>query len=126
VCDPDDKKYEANALGLFYTAVSRATTLGDTDGLNSAIYFQGRLKGERFRRLINCKDSCKIFEKATKRNEWVYYLKTQEHKCKNYVTRTLERSDEIKLFSQRRFTYEQLYDRFQAYKVALFQYKHML
>ena len=29
VCDPDEKKWEGNTIGLLYTAVSRGTTLGD-------------------------------------------------------------------------------------------------
>ena len=50
VCDPDESKYEGKFLGLFYTAVSRATTLGDDDGLNSALYFTGdHVKEDRIR-----------------------------------------------------------------------------
>ena len=41
VCDPDEKSFESSALGLLYTAVSRGTTLGDSDGMNSAVYFTG-------------------------------------------------------------------------------------
>ena len=41
VCDPDKREAERSALGLFYTALSRATTLGDKNGDNSAIYFIG-------------------------------------------------------------------------------------
>ena len=41
ICDPDKSEVEGRALGLFYTALSRATTLGDDDGLNSANYFTG-------------------------------------------------------------------------------------
>ena len=52
ICDPDEKKIEGTSLGLFYTATSRATTLGDDDGMNSAIYFSGnQFKEERIRGL---------------------------------------------------------------------------
>ena len=47
VCNPDESKYEGKFLGLFYTAVSRATTLGDDDGLNSALYFTGATVSKR-------------------------------------------------------------------------------
>jgi hypothetical protein len=43
ICDPDMKQSEARATGLFYTALSRATTFGDSEGLNSAIYFMGEI-----------------------------------------------------------------------------------
>ena len=41
ICDPDMRHVEGSALGLFYTALSRATTLGNEDGSESAIYFTG-------------------------------------------------------------------------------------
>ena len=41
ICDPHDKSVETTQTGMFYTAVSRGTTLGDNNGLNSAIYFTG-------------------------------------------------------------------------------------
>ena len=31
VCDPDEKKFEGTSLGLFYTALSRGTTLEDDE-----------------------------------------------------------------------------------------------
>ena len=50
------KKIEGTSLGLFYTATTRATTLGDDDGLNSAIYFSGtRFREERIRGLTKLK-----------------------------------------------------------------------
>ena len=50
ICDPDDRKWEGKFMGLFYTALSRATTLGDANGLNSAIYFTGKdFKEDRIR-----------------------------------------------------------------------------
>ena len=68
ICDPDEKKFEGTgALGLLYTAVSRGTTLGDTNGLNSAIYFDGKdFRRERIQRLAYCKDSNQLFKMATK------------------------------------------------------------
>ena len=40
ICDPHDSSAEITHLGVFYTAISRATTLGDDDGLNSAFYLE--------------------------------------------------------------------------------------
>ena len=57
VCDPD-KKFKGTFLGLFYTATSRATSLGNDDGLNSAIYFSGsQVREERIRGLTKFKNS---------------------------------------------------------------------
>ena len=41
ICDPDTKSAEARGTGVLYTAVSQATSLGDINGMNSAIYFIG-------------------------------------------------------------------------------------
>lgn len=42
ICDPDDHKFGGNFMGLFYTALSRATTLDDENYRGSAIYFVDR------------------------------------------------------------------------------------
>lgn len=76
VCDPDEKKWEGQNLGLLYTAVSRATTLGDESGLNSAIYFDGdEFKEERIRHLTRKKDSMQLYPSAIDREKWVQHLK---------------------------------------------------
>jgi len=68
LCDPDGGKFESSALGLFYTAVSRATTLGDEDGMNSAIYFMGEhMNEERIRRIGMCKGSRNEFIRVNER-----------------------------------------------------------
>lgn len=41
VVDPDCQSCEATMTGLLYTAVSRGTTLGNDEGLGSAVYFIG-------------------------------------------------------------------------------------
>ena len=76
VCDPDDRFFEGKNLGLFYTAVSRATTLGDDTGLNSAIYFTGTtFNQDRIRNLDTKMGSVDLFDLAAKRKAWVNYLK---------------------------------------------------
>ena len=83
VCDPDTKDWEGRCLGLLYTAVSRGTTLGDEDGLNSAVYFQGAdFKEDRIRQLYQKKDSDDDYALAVKRTEWVDYLKERERNMK--------------------------------------------
>ena len=43
VCDPGTRKFEGICVGLFYTLLSRVTTLGNPlDIMSSAIYFTGR------------------------------------------------------------------------------------
>ena len=52
VVDPGNKNREGNCPGLLYTAVSRATTLGNEDGLDSALYFtEDYSTDERFRNI---------------------------------------------------------------------------
>jgi hypothetical protein len=75
VCDPDDRRYEGLNLGLFYTALSRARTLGDDDGLNSAIYFTGAdFCEECFRNLAFKPTSFEEYPLANKRTVWVDHL----------------------------------------------------
>lgn len=75
ICDVDKKEYEKTNLGLFYTALSRATTLGDDNGLNSAIYFEGtHFKPERFRYLTKTPNTDKLFKLAKQRQDWVDHL----------------------------------------------------
>lgn len=41
ICDPGPNKFERINPGLLYTVASRATTFGDENGKNSALYFTG-------------------------------------------------------------------------------------
>ena len=96
LCDPDEKKFEGTSLGLFYTAVSRATTLGDADGLNSAIYFTGnQFKEQRIRRLTKLKGSDIDFVVAQKRANWVSFLRRREKASKPLLQRTLRSRHKI-------------------------------
>jgi hypothetical protein len=53
VLEPGDRKFEGNNVGLFYTAMSRATTIGNTgDRISSAVYFDSpHFSIERFTNL---------------------------------------------------------------------------
>jgi hypothetical protein len=86
ICDPDKKQFEASALGLFYTALSRATTLGDDDGLNSAIYFTGdNFTEERIRNLCYKTGTYQQFDKAIHRKKWVSYLNHRTNETSKWV-----------------------------------------
>ena len=91
ICDPDQKHFEASALGLLYTALSRATTLGDDNGLNSAIYFTGvNFKEDRIRNPCNKKGTTKAFEKAIHRTAWVKYLTQQTTRTSAWVLQNIK------------------------------------
>lgn len=75
VCDPGTRQFEGNNPGLFYTAVSRPTTLGSKDdGLGSALYFRGEnMNAERIRDLKL--DSRGVpYNKIMLRDQWVERL----------------------------------------------------
>ena len=76
ICDPDKSEAEGRgALGMLYTAVSRATTLGDDDGLESAIYFTGDdFNEKRIRNLGKRKNALDDFQNVTRRKIWVQHL----------------------------------------------------
>lgn len=75
ICDPGDLTVEGKNPGIFYTATSRATTFGDENGLNSAIYFSGKnLTKQRIQRLTKCKTRNQEYIKVTKRRKWSQYL----------------------------------------------------
>ena len=95
VCDPDEKKFEGTSLGLFYTATSRATTLGDEDSLNSAIYFSGsQFKEERIRGLTKLKNSDQDFIMAKKRTKWVDFLRRREQMSQHHIRKTMKHKKE--------------------------------
>lgn len=75
VCDPDGKKAEGKATGLLYTAVSRATSLGDDNGLNSGIYFIGNdITPERVQRVSYKTNSSMLLANVERRSSWVNHL----------------------------------------------------
>ena len=120
LCDPDEKKYEGTSLGLFYTAVSRATTLGDENGLNSAIYFMGNhFKEERIRRLTKLKHSDLDFVVAQKRAKWVSYLSQKETLTFPLVRTTKQnKASTLEFLRSTTFDYNFLHRRKHAYVAA--------
>lgn len=75
LCDPDVKSAEGKCTGLFYTGVSRGTTLGDENGLGSAVYFQGpNLTRERIQDLTKRNNSDEDYVQVQRRRDWVQHL----------------------------------------------------
>ncbi len=113
ICDPDEGKFESSALGLFYTAVSRATTLGDDDGLNSAIYFIGEhMNEERIRRIGMCKSSRNEFVRVAERRKWVKHI---ESKTKGSNLSKKKEKEAIGWAKENKFEYETLVTRIRKY-----------
>ena len=78
VGDPGTRNFEANNPGLFYTLLSRATTLGEErKPKTSAIFFKGtNMSRERIEK-ITCKQGKEkgVYKKIEDLRIWVAYLK---------------------------------------------------
>ena len=75
ICDPDNRKFEGRCTGLLYTALSRATTLGDNHGKHSAIYFTGEyFNYDRIKYLVLKYNLKEEYENVKRRRTWVEYL----------------------------------------------------
>ena len=73
VCDAGTAKHEALFPGLFYTALSRATTIGSAvDRSKSAIFFMN-ITGDRLERLTSNSQNQK-YNLIQKRDNWTNYL----------------------------------------------------
>ena len=113
----DEKKIEGTSLGLFYTATSRATTLGDDDGMNSAIYFSGnQFKEKHIRGLTKLKNSDQDFIMAKKRQKWVEFLQRRERMSKDQIRKVLKKKPQlVSLLKSTKFDYDILYSRIRSY-----------
>jgi hypothetical protein len=123
IVDPDEKHFESSALGLLYTALSRATTYGDEDGLNSAIYFDGpAFKAERIRNLTYKTTSThkrEEFELARKRRYWVQHIKRQTRSTLALIQPIIANGPAIATWATKhRLSYKQLQSRIEEYKKA--------
>jgi len=113
ICDPDGKIVEGRNTGFFYTMLSRATTLGDPNGLNSAIYFTGpNLTKQRIQQLTLKTNSFQVLENVKRRTAWVQYLENQIVDTSNISHLQIQ-----KLFqwTQTPIPYDILYERTQKY-----------
>ena len=80
VCDPGTKDFEGRNTGLFYTTLSRPTTMGRRkDHLDSAIFFEGdNMRPERIMNITRAKTGY-LFKKAALRKLWVAKLERYNH-----------------------------------------------
>jgi hypothetical protein len=109
ICDPDVKASESRATGLFCTALSRATTLGDEDGLNSAIYFTGKnITKDRIQHVTLKSDKNEEYINVIRRRKWVHHLKKNTVKSKRTDTK---QAQQMLLWSKQRIASNKLYDR---------------
>ena len=72
IVDPGTRQFEGQNPGLFYTALSRITTMGDpVDKSTSAIFFTGSNMTPN--RIMNITKNCynKFFQTVLKRDKWV-------------------------------------------------------
>ena len=79
---PIVKQFEGINIGLFYTLLSRATSLGNIDDAtfkDSAIYFIGNNMNEDRIRNITKNSNGNDYLKVSKRNAWIGYLHKHKH-----------------------------------------------
>ena len=128
ICDPDKKDVEGRCPGLLYTALSRATTLGDSRGIGSALYFDGiHFNYERIKHLTRKQNVTERYERVIKREQWVNHLKDHMKNAPSHSKdgARKESKEALKLFhwaKHTRYTCEELdsrIDSFVRFKVAL-------
>ena len=105
ICDPGNRQFEMNNPGTLYSQVSRATTIGDSSRLNSAIYFHGpNITKHRFMNTTKKKDG-NITEKVINRNKWITLL------ARNVKTNTMtecEKDDLTEWIKKTKITNKQI------------------
>jgi len=116
ICDADDRQFEGKFMGLFYTAISRATTLGDANGLNSAIYFTGEhFKEDRIRQIGKRVGSSDDYVPIQQRAKWVQHLKQHTRSINKPTSSMLDTLEWAKHSS---YTYDELFHRIKAFQLA--------
>ena len=81
ICDPGTRTFEGSCPGLFYTLLSRVTTLGvPSDLTTSSIYFKGNNMNPKRIQNITLKENGTPYIGVTKRRQWVNYLNSHAHK----------------------------------------------
>ena len=113
IIDPGEKEVEGTNTGLFYTGLSRGATLGDANGLHSAIYFIGNhLTKERIQTLTLRKNSVQEYLNVTKRRHWVLFL--ENHTIENQNPNTHRCRACYKFFFEP-LSYETIYNQISKY-----------
>ena len=117
VIDPDNKTAEGQCPGLFYTGISRGTTLGDSNGLHSAIYFQGdHITKERVQLLTKQTNSTKDYLTVERRRSWVAHL--DKHCQKNLGSNTATVKKTVQWSKTTKYSYDELHKRVEQYTTS--------
>jgi hypothetical protein len=94
IVDPGERGFEGNNPGLFYTILSRITTLGNKlKDMDPAIYFTGKNMNKNRISFLALDKKNKPYKKAEKRMNWVNYLK------RNKITKNLSMIDQNIIFN---------------------------
>lgn len=113
ICHPGTRKFEGNAPGTLYVAVSRATTLGDEHGLNSALYFQPRsIPKERIKDIKYKTNKSELYERVKWREQWVQRIKNN---TKSGTLTEFEQQALIDWSTTTRITKQRLGEQIQSY-----------
>lgn len=87
ICDVGTARFESQNIGLLYTALSRATTIGSIEKqrTDSAIFFTHSLDKSRLDRLSTKSDNDE-YEMIKRRNKWINLLTNNRNSIRNEVT----------------------------------------
>lgn len=119
VCDPGDRQFEGLCPGTLYTAVSRATTLGDKDGVGSAFYFlERKISVDRIKFVRYKTNSNEQYKGVLKREKWISRL---ERGTKNNVLTSDEVRDILFWAESSQFDRRVLRNRCEQYSIAFHQ-----
>jgi len=106
ICDVGTAKFESQNIGLFYTALSRATTIGteENNRNDSAIYFTESLDKTRLDRLTTKVDNTE-YELIKRRSAWMQLI-TSKKNNDNFDKK--EKQELIKWAQTRRYSIEDI------------------
>jgi len=108
ICDVGTARFESQNIGLFYTALSRATTIGTVQNnrYDSAIFFTQSTDKTRLDRLTKKTDNTE-YEMIKKRKAWIQHV--EKHLDTDNKTITDKQIDEIfKWATTQKYTLEEL------------------
>jgi len=103
ICNAGSSKHEALFPGMFYTALSRATTIGTPEHTSSSAIHFVNLEHDRVENLRGTHE--KTYSIIVKRDMWIQHLKRNKYKITDDSITNLEETSTV------RFTSVQLDDR---------------
>lgn len=121
IVDPGTRSREGTCPGLLYTAVSRATTLGDESGLGSALYFRENTIDEDRLTNITIKPNTADakYKNVNKRDNWLLHAKEgTEERSRNMLT-TAQLKEVLAWADVKRVQLHELDDHIEMYRLFL-------